>query len=100
MSGLEHIISLVLEAGIYSNGPNGAVTITYQELKAWCDLIGYSPDPWVIEAIRHCSTEYCAFLVKARDPHLGAPYMANAGDCGKIDVENKLNNIFALRSKK
>jgi hypothetical protein len=61
-----YLIEWINELGFYESGGFGAVTLTYQTIWAWADLMQISPAPTDIKLLRDMSSSFIAMQEKAK----------------------------------
>jgi hypothetical protein len=64
---LEGLWSIFLElSNTRSQGYSAPLPISYQEVKAWCDLTGINLSPWEVQVIKRLDTVYIKVVANGR----------------------------------
>lgn len=88
----------ILELGMYSNGMNGPIPISYQEIQAWATLTGTQLMPCEVLILRNLSMEFCSQYSKS-DIKCPPPYKPKGGEdkvamgAQFLAVLDSINNI-------
>lgn len=71
----EYVLSLFYETGMVLNGVNGAVPITWTELRNYSDQSGNVLTPWESSMVMKLSRAYCSAYHDGQDAAALPPYM-------------------------
>lgn len=74
----QHLQHMLDQLGWAELGGFGAVPLSAQEIRAWCDGMAVELEPWEFELIRDASRAYCR-QAAAKDPREPTFYAEAAG---------------------
>jgi len=94
---LSYILDWTGEAGLYENGANGPMPLSWTEIKAWAELMGMLVAPWEAALIRELSTAYCSQYHKSSSPTEPPPYAELEID--RDSVSTRVLKLFRSHSK-
>lgn len=70
-----YILKIFYETGIYRDGANGIVPLTWQEISAFDERMNYCLDAWESKMIFMLSNAYCNENSKAKDKNCPPPVL-------------------------
>lgn len=70
----EYLVLLFYELGICEQGDNGIKAISWQEIKAWADVIGRNLSYWDINMLKQMSRAYIDEYYSAKDKMRPMPF--------------------------
>jgi hypothetical protein len=71
---LQYLVDLLFEVGPTEQGGLGPSPISWQELRAWNELMSRNLQPWELVMIRRLSVEYVGFGHEAQSSDCPAPW--------------------------
>jgi hypothetical protein len=75
--GADHLLSHLMQVGICSSGANGAIPLSWSELKSYIELSGSELDSWECETVIELSRAYVSTLSAARQPEMPPPFVTD-----------------------
>jgi hypothetical protein len=90
LDAADHLAEILFKVGPSTAGE----VISYQEIKAWSDLSGYTLNGWESETLRSLSGEYLAEIHAAEEVARPAPYQPAERIVSREEVSNRLLAAF------
>lgn len=94
----EYVLGLFYEAGMVLNGANGAVPITWTELRNYSDQSGAVLTPWESSMVMNMSRAYCSAYHDGQTPEALPPWVDDSEEsleAMRASVAAKLKAISA-----
>lgn len=92
-----YIVHYFFEIGACSSNGNGLIPITWQEIKAWQELVGLELRQWELKAIKEASAAYCGMRTEAEEPDCLPPF--NMQSDNQPELIKDIKQLFKEREK-
>lgn len=96
VEGGEYLLGYLWEVGPVMPGGMGAVVLSWQELRAWQESIGFELDPWESRILRRLSRDYLAESHKAEKHDCPPPWKEADGFVKAVAAKSLQESIRAL----
>ncbi len=92
-----YLIEYLQEAGLMSSNGMGPVSLSWQEIDAWCNRTGAEPSTWELLTIKTLSETYVSELAKASARDYPRPYTPVVQE-EEVDREAISNKVYSFLS--
>lgn len=89
---LEYLVGILMEAGPTSLAGVGESAISWADLRAWQDAIGYTLQPWEARAVRQLSYAYLSERHRATAHDAPPPWVRKPRD--KAQLAKHIRNVL------
>ena len=97
VDSMHYILDYLSEAGLYEQGMNGPMPLSWREIQSWSELTGTVIAAWESNMIRELSVVYCNQYHKSSDPNEPPPYTDIKASSESID--SRVLKMFRSHSK-
>lgn len=87
-----YLVQYLFDIGTHSNGGMGEVATSWQEIKAWQELVGIELLAWELQAIKNGSQAFVSMLQEARNINCPPPFRHQEVD--QEQLAKKIKSIF------